>query len=335
MKRGIFIRNTTILFALLVLLTILHLQEGEVSVTFSDAWNSLFSFDASNPFQIVFRELRLPRTSIALLAGAGLSIAGLLMQTFFNNPLAGPSILGISAGSSLFVALAIMTGFTLFSSAFGIISAAVFGAFIYSLFLLIFSRFVRSNVSLLIIGIMLGSFTNALIQVIESMSDVNALKAFTIWGFGSLQQVSFDQLPVIFFCFLGALGLLLFLVKPLNAYVLGEERAAQLGISVARVKILVICCVAVFTGLITAYCGPIAFIGLAVPNMVKMRYKTSNHWYLISASALFGALLLLVCDILLLKLEAVIALPLNSITSLFGAPVVIWILLKNRLHATN
>ncbi len=335
MKRGIFIRNTTILFALLVLLTIVHLQEGEVSVTFSDAWNSLFSFDASNPFQIVFRELRLPRTSIALLAGAGLSIAGLLMQTFFNNPLAGPSILGISAGSSLFVALAIMTGFTLFSSAFGIISAAVFGAFIYSLFLLIFSRFVRSNVSLLIIGIMLGSFTNALIQVIESMSDVNALKAFTIWGFGSLQQVSFDQLPVIFFCFLGALGLLLFLVKPLNAYVLGEERAAQLGIPVARVKILVISCVAVFTGLITAYCGPIAFIGLAVPNMVKMRYKTSNHWYLISASALFGALLLLVCDILLLKLEAVIALPLNSITSLFGAPVVIWILLKNRLHATN
>jgi iron complex transport system permease protein len=335
MKRGIFIRNTTILFALLVLLTIVHLQEGEVSVTFSDAWNSLFSFDASNPFQIVFRELRLPRTSIALLAGAGLSIAGLLMQTFFNNPLAGPSILGISAGSSLFVALAIMTGFGLFSNAFGIISAAVFGAFIYSLFLLIFSRFVRSNVSLLIIGIMLGSFTNALIQVIESMSDVNALKAFTIWGFGSLQQVSFDQLPVIFFCFLGALGLLLFLVKPLNAYVLGEERAAQLGIPVARVKILVICCVAVFTGLITAYCGPIAFIGLAVPNMVKMRYKTSNHWHLISASALFGALLLLVCDILLLKLEAVIALPLNSITSLFGAPVVIWILLKNRLHATN
>jgi iron complex transport system permease protein len=228
-----------------------------------------------------------------------------------------------------------MTGFTLFSSSFGIISAAVFGAFIYSLFLLIFSRFVRSNVSLLIIGIMLGSFTNALIQVIESMSDVNALKAFTIWGFGSLQQVSFDQLPVIFFCFLGALCLLLFLVKPLNAYVLGEERAAQLGIPVARVKILVICCVAVFTGLITAYCGPIAFIGLAVPNMVKMRYKTSNHWHLISASALFGALLLLVCDILLLQLEAVIALPLNSITSLFGAPVVIWILLKNRLHATN
>ena len=193
MKRGIFIRNTTILFALLVVLTIVHLQEGEVSVTFSDAWNSLFSFDASNPFQIVFRELRLPRTSIALLAGAGLSIAGLLMQTFFNNPLAGPSILGISAGSSLFVALAIMTGFSLFSNTFGIITAAIFGALVYSLLLLVFSRFIRSNVSLLITGIMLGSFTNALIQVIESMSDVNALKAFTIWGFGSLQQVSFAQ----------------------------------------------------------------------------------------------------------------------------------------------
>jgi iron complex transport system permease protein len=335
MKRGIFIRNTIILFAILVVLTIVHLQEGEVSVTFSDAWNSLFSLDTSNPFQIVFRELRLPRTSIALLAGAGLSIAGLLMQTFFNNPLAGPSILGISAGSSLFVALAIMTGFSLFSNTFGIITAAIFGALIYSLLLLVFSRFIRSNVSLLITGIMLGSFTNALIQVIESMSNVNALKAFTIWGFGSLQQVSFAQLPSILLCFLGALVLLLFLVKPLNAYVLGEERAAQLGISVAQVKILVICCVAIFTGLITAYCGPIAFVGLAVPNIVKIRYKTSNHWYLISASALFGALLLIICDLLILKLEAVIALPLNSITSLFGAPVVIWILLKNRLHATN
>jgi iron complex transport system permease protein len=335
MKRVIFIRNTTILFAVLVVLTIVHLQEGEVSVTFSDAWNSLFSFDANNPFQIVFRELRLPRTSIALLAGAGLSIAGLLMQTFFNNPLAGPSILGISAGSSLFVALAIMTGFSLFSNTFGIITAAIFGALVYSLLLLVFSRFIRSNVSLLITGIMLGSFTNALIQVIESMSNVNALKAFTIWGFGSLQQVSFAQLPSILLCFLGALVLLLFLVKPLNAYVLGEDRAAQLGIPVARVKILVICCVAVFTGLITAYCGPIAFVGLAVPNIVKIRYKTSNHWYLISASVLFGALLLIICDLLILKLEAVIALPLNSITSLFGAPVVIWILLKNRLHATN
>ena len=335
MTRGIIVRNTTVLILLLLVLSIVHVQMGEVSVSFTDAWNSIFALDTTNPTQIVFRELRLPRTSIALLAGAGLSIAGLLMQTFFNNPLAGPSILGISAGSSLFVALAIMTGFTLFSSSFGIISAAVFGAFIYSLFLLIFSRFVRSNVSLLIIGIMLGSFTNAIIQVIESMSDVNALKAFTIWGFGSLQQVSFDQLPAIFLCFLGALGLLLFLVKPLNTYVLGEERAAQLGISVGRVKILVILCVAIFTGLITAYCGPIAFIGLAVPNMVKMRYKTSNHWHLISASALFGALVLLVCDILLLQLETVIALPLNSITSLFGAPVVIWILLKNRLHATN
>jgi len=335
MKRGIFIRNTIILFAILVVLTIVHLQEGEVSVTFSDAWNSLFSLDTSNPFQIVFRELRLPRTSIALLAGAGLSIAGLLMQTFFNNPLAGPSILGISAGSSLFVALAIMTGFSLFSNTFGIITAAIFGALIYSLLLLVFSRFIRSNVSLLITGIMLGSFTNALIQVIESMSNVNALKAFTIWGFGSLQQVSFAQLPSILLCFLGALVLLLFLVKPLNAYVLGEERAAQLGISVTQVKILVICCVAIFTGLITAYCGPIAFVGLAVPNIVKIRYKTTNHWYLISASALFGALLLIICDLLILKLEAVIALPLNSITSLFGAPVVIWILLKNRLHATN
>jgi len=335
MKRGIVVRNAALLIFLLFISSIVHIQMGEVSVSFTDVWNALFHVDSSNPTHIVFRELRLPRTSIALLAGAGLSIAGLLMQTFFNNPLAGPSILGISAGSSLFVALSMMTGFTFFFSAFGAISAAVIGAFVYSFLLLVFSRFVRTNVSLLILGIMLGSFTNALIQVLESMSDPTALKAFTIWGFGSLQQVSFDQLPAVVCCFIVAVGLLLFLIKPLNTYVLGEERAAQLGISVGRVKMLLILCVAIFTGLITAYCGPIAFIGLAVPNMVKMKLKTSNHWYLVCFSALFGAWILLMCDILLMLIEPIIALPLNSITSLFGAPVVIWILVKNRLHVTN
>lgn len=335
MNRSKFYRNTLILSFLLVILAIIHMQTGEVLLTFSDAWNGLFSFDELNQSQVVFRELRLPRSSIAILAGAGLSIAGLLMQTFFNNPLAGPSILGISTGSSLFVALALMSGFSLFSSTCGVISAAIFGSLIYSLLLLIFSRFVRSNVSLLIIGIMLGSFTNSIIQVLQSYTDVNALKAFTIWGFGSLQQVNFNQLPTIFTCFFIALLLLLYLVKPLNTYVLGEKKAVQLGVNIKLVKTLVIICVAVFTGLITAYCGPIAFVGLAVPNIIKIIYKTCNHWILVSASAIFGAILLLSCDLLILQLESIIQLPLNSITALFGAPIVIWILLKNRIHASN
>lgn len=327
---------TTFLLGLLVVIfVVVHLQSGEVPVSATDVWNSLISFDEQNYFQVVFRELRFPRTSIALMAGAGLSIAGLLMQTFFNNPLAGPSVLGISTGSSLFVALALMSGWTFFSSTLGVISAAVLGAIVYSVLLLFFSLFVRSNVSLLIIGIMLGSFTNSIIQVIQSTSDVNALKSFTIWGFGSLQQVNFDQLSTIFCCFLVAIVLLVFLVKPLNSYVLGEVRASQLGIPIKQVKVGLIICVALFTGLITAYCGPIAFVGLAVPNIVKLLYRTSNHWYLLLASALCGALLLLVCDTLILALESTIQLPLNSVTSLFGAPVVIWILLKNRMHATN
>lgn len=335
MNRAKFYRNTLILSFLLVIIALIHIQTGEVIITFSDAWNGLFSLDEMNQNQVVFRELRLPRTSIAILAGAGLSIAGLLMQTFFNNPLAGPSILGISTGSSLFVALALMSGFTFFSSTLGVISAAILGALIYSLLLLVLSRFVRSNVSLLIIGIMLGSFTNSIIQVLESYTDITALKAFTIWGFGSLQQVNFNQLPTIFICFLFAVLLLLFLAKPLNTYVLGEEKAALMGMNINRVKTLLIVCVAVFTGLITAYCGPIAFIGLAVPNMVRIIYKTCNHWVLISLSAIFGAILLLGCDLIILKLESFIQIPLNSITSLFGAPIVIWILLKNRIHASN
>ena len=335
MKLTRYYLTTFLLGLLLLIFVIVHLQSGEVTVTFVDVWNSLFSFDEQNHFQVVFRELRLPRTIIALLAGAGLSIAGLLMQTFFNNPLAGPSILGVSTGSSLFVALALMSGWTLFSSTLGVISAAVLGALLYSILLLIFSMFVRSNVSLLIVGIMLGSFTNSIIQVIQSTSDVNALKSFTIWGFGSLQQVNFGQLPTIISCFLVAGSMLLFLVKPLNSYVLGEDRAAQLGIPIKQVKIGLIVCVALFTGLITAYCGPIAFVGLAVPNIVKILYRTSNHWYLLLAAALCGALLMIVCDVLILGLESTIQLPLNSVTSLFGAPIVIWILLKNRMHATN
>ncbi len=335
MKVRLYKRFTFCLGLLLVILSFVHLQSGEVAISYSDAWNALFSFDEQNQSQVIFRELRLPRTGIALLAGAGLSIAGLLMQTFFNNPLAGPSILGVSTGSSLFVAISLMSGLTLFTSTFGIITAAVIGAFIYSLLLLVFSSFVRSNVSLLIIGIMLGSFTNSIIQMIQAASDVNALKSFTIWGFGSLQQVNYNQLLPIFICFMLAVGMLLFLVKPLNSYVLGEDRAAQLGINTKRVKTMLIICVAVFTGLITAYCGPIAFVGLAVPNIVKLLYKTCNHWYLLIASALVGSLLLLICDLIILNLESYIQLPLNSITSLFGAPVVIWILLKNNMHAKN
>ncbi len=335
MKVRLYERFTIFLGLLLVILSLLHLQSGEVTISFSDAWNALFSFDEQNQYQVIFRELRLPRTSISLLAGAGLSIAGLLMQTFFNNPLAGPSILGVSSGSSLFVALALMSGLTLFTSTFGIITAAIIGAFIYSLLLLLFSSFVRSNVSLLIIGIMLSSFTNSIIQMIQAVSDVNALKAFTIWGFGSLQQVNYNQLSPIMICFLAALGMLVFLVKPLNSYVLGEDRAEQLGINTKRVKTMLIICVAVFTGLITAYCGPIAFVGLAVPNIVKLLYKTCNHWYLLTASAIVGALLLLFCDLIILNLESFIQVPLNSITSIFGAPVVIWILLKNNIHVKD
>lgn len=335
MKSNTYYKITWILGLLLCVLATFHLQTGEIKISFADAWHSIFSFDANNPSEVIFREVRFTRTFIAILAGAGLSIAGLLMQTFFNNPLAGPSILGISSGASLFVAFTLMTGISLFSSSFGVVTSAIVGAIVYSILLLFFSSFVRSNVSLLIIGIMLGSFTNSIIQVVQSTSNVNALKAFTIWGFGSLQQVSFNQLFHIFLCFIGAFCLLLFLVKPLNAYILGEEKAIQLGVNIKRFKVLLILCVAVFIGVITAYCGPIAFVGLAVPNIVKILYKTCNHWYLIWASALLGGLLLVFCDLLILHLEAYIQLPLNSITSLFGAPVVIWILLKNRIHASH
>jgi iron complex transport system permease protein len=282
---------------------------------------------------ILFYELNLPRTCITILAGISLSISGLLMQTYFNNPLAGPSMLGITAGSSLFVAISLMTGLLYFKSTVGLVSAAIIGAFIFSCIILVLSYFIKSQLSILIIGIMISSFTSSMIQFIESTSEALALKQFTIWGFGSLQKVYLEQLPFIICIFSLSLFLVLFLIKPLNTLVLGEQSAAHLGINLKKTRLLIIICITLFTGTITAFCGPIAFIGLAVPNMVKILFKTTNHLILIVGCIFTGAIVLLSCDLCIIWLEPFFQVPLNSITSFVGAPIVVWIILKNRIHA--
>lgn len=295
---------------------------------FSEIWNSLFNFSDQNQDLIIYREVRIPRTFIAIIAGAGLSIAGLLMQTLFSNPLAGPSVLGITSGSSLLVAISMLTGISFFASDYGIVAVALIGAVIFSLIILLFSMFVKSHVSLLLIGIMLGGFTNAIIQVLQVSSKATQLKVFTLWGFGSMQQVSFSQIPLILAIFgLGIISLV-FLIKPLNLLVIGEKSTRLLGIQLQQFRILIIVVTAIFAGLITAYCGPISFIGLAVPNIVKILYKTQNHLQLIIGSALIGAISLLFCDLIVLWLEPWILLPLNGVTALFGSPIVVWIILK-------
>jgi iron complex transport system permease protein len=322
------------LFLWLLLLVVLpsafflHFATGEISIswsTFQDAW---FSFDSSISEHLIIREFRTPRFVMACLAGAGLSVSGLMMQTLFNNPLAGPYILGINSGSSLFVAISLMTGFTIFKSDFGIVASALLGAFVFGLIILALSFRIKNGISLLLVGLMLGSFSSALVSVMQFLSEANSLKIFTMWAMGSLQSVQSDQLISIFGLFLlGVLGSF-FLVKSLNSLVLGETEADQLGISIRRVRMLIIVCTALLTGLVTAFCGPIAFIGLAIPNLVKILFKTQDHRILIPASLLLGAVFLVCCDILVQIFATYVPLPINAVTSLIGAPMVIYFILK-------
>lgn len=271
---------------------------------------------------------RIPKAITGVLAGAALAISGLLMQTLFQNPLAGPYVLGINSGSSLFVALSTMTGIGIFASDFGIITSALLGAFTFGLLILISSIYVRSKISLLLIGIMLGSFSGALINVVQSYSNPDALKAFTLWSFGSLNNVAYEQLWWFILVAIIGIVLSLFLTKPLNLLVIGEENASLLGVNIKRTRLLIIFIAALLTGTVTALCGPIAFVGLAIPNIVKYIFKTSNHLFLILGSALMGAVLLLLCDLLIFAFSDIVQLPLNAITALFGAPIVVWIILK-------
>jgi iron complex transport system permease protein len=318
---------------LLVLISILllagmGLRIGDIPTDFLDVYHAVFNYSEQNLSELIIREIRLPRITIAIIAGAALSIAGMLMQTLFQNPLAGPYVLGINSGSSLMVALGILSGVGFFNSELGLIGSALLGAFVFGLFVLFTASFIRSQIGLLLFGVMLGSFVGAIITILEASSQVDALKAFALWSMGSLNGVSVDQLPVISFVFvLGCLGTLL-IVKPLNMLVLGEEECRLMGFNVKRLRLSIVFITALFTGLVTAFCGPIAFVGLAVPNLTRMLFKTQNHFLLLTANLLFGAFFVLSCDLLILALSEIILIPINALTSLVGAPFVIYILIR-------
>lgn len=318
---------------LLVLISILllagmGLRIGDIPTDFLDVYHAVFNYSEQNLSELIIREIRLPRITIAIIAGAALSIAGMLMQTLFQNPLAGPYVLGINSGSSLMVALGILSGVGFFNSELGLIGSALLGAFVFGLFVLFTASFIRSQIGLLLFGVMLGSFVGAIITIIEASSQVDALKAFALWSMGSLNGVSVDQLPVISFVFvLGCLGTLL-IVKPLNMLVLGEEECRLTGFNVKRLRLSIVFITALFTGLVTAFCGPIAFVGLAVPNLTRMLFKTQNHFLLLTANLLFGAFFVLSCDLLIQALSETILIPINALTSLVGAPFVIYILIR-------
>lgn len=324
-------RHRILLIIALVLLPVLayfHLTIGQIQLSSADFYNAFFNYSDSETGQLLVREFRLPRLIMAIVAGSSLAIAGMLMQTLFNNPLAGPYILGINSGASLAVALGTLSGISLFSSNIGLIGLALIGALVFGFIVLGFSLFVRNSLSLLLVGIMIGSFTSAITSLLQTISSADSLKVFTIWGMGSLQQVELSQLGIITVFFILGIFFSFFLIKPLNALVLGENASLLLGVPVKNLRIIIIVITALLAGLVTAFCGPIAFVGLAIPNLCKMLFKTQQHLVLLLGNILLGALFLISCDILVQGLEPLILVPINVIISIVGAPFVIFIILK-------
>lgn len=289
---------------------------------------SLFGDHGDDLARRILFDLRLPKALTALLAGVGLSVSGLLMQTLFRNPLAGPYTLGVSSGASLGVALLTMCGFSLTAlhAAFSTFTAAILGAALVLLLVMAVSHKVRSNVSLLIVGMMFGSIAGALVNLIQNFANPDSLKLFIIWTLGALSNVGWQQLPLLGVVVLAGILICLFLMKPLNGMALGEEYARGLGIRVERVRLWIVVATGLLAGGITAYCGPIAFIGVAVPHIARGVFRTSNHRLTLPATALIGANILLLCDLVCSVFTY--PLPISTVSALFGAPIIIYIILK-------
>ena len=306
----------------------LHASSGDTAVPFQVMIDSLWNYNPNNVDEAIFREFRLSRTLTAMLAGSALALSGMLMQTLFQNPLAGPYILGINSGASLFVALLLLSGISIGGAQIGIVGSALLGALLSSAFMIFLSGFLRNQISLLLAGMMFGSFTSAIVAILQQVSGAEALKAFTMWSMGTLQQVSFNELSIFLLVVICGILISLFMAKYLNVLVLGEKPARLLGVNILRTRVLVLLAVSILAGVTTAFCGPIAFVGMAVPNLTRLLVKTQQHHLLISLNLLFGALFLLLSDALILQFSEIIPIPLNAFTSLIGAPFILLILLR-------
>jgi iron complex transport system permease protein len=327
-----------LLAALGVALLLLHLLVGSVPIPFTEVLGALAGRVTHEAFHAdIVRSVRLPQAITALLAGAGLAASGLLMQTLFRNPLAGPSVLGISSGASLGVALLMLArplwAFVPMPHDLALIAGALTGAMGVLVLILMADRRVGDGITLLIIGLMVGYLCSALISVLQVASPEGSLKGFVLWGMGSFAGVPMERLPWLALPVLAGLAASLWLVKPLNALLLGEEEAATLGVTVSRKRRHIMWVTGIMAGTITAFCGPIAFLGLATPHVARGLFRTSDHGRLMPATMLCGAVLALGCDLIARSPGVAASIPLNAVTSLLGAPVVAWVLLSGKRWA--
>ncbi|MDR2824120.1 MAG: iron ABC transporter permease [Prevotellaceae bacterium] len=320
----------SILAILLILLFISDLLFGSVSVKFSDFFKTIVGMQENQIINEIIVNYRLPKALTAVLAGAALSVSGLLLQTLFRNPLADPYILGVSSGASLGVAIVVLTSSLLpamlVQSGWTLIVAAIIGASLVLALVVTFSFKVRDVVSLLIIGIMFGTIASAIVTVLQNASNPDFLKIFITWTFGSLSSVTWSYMLVLLPVMTIGILFAFLLQKSLDGLLLGEKYAASLGISVRKMRLFIVLITGILSGGITAFTGPIAFVGVAVPHLARGLFRTSAHHILLTGSILCGAILLLICDIIT-QIPAN-TLPVNTVSALLGAPVIIYILLK-------
>ena len=328
--------RSTILFItlsiLLLVLFLLDLLVGSVHIPLRDILGALFGGDVDAATRLIVLDIRLIKAVVAVLAGVALSVSGLQMQTLFRNPLAGPYVLGISSGASLGVAifilgmplLGIATNSTI--SSIGTAGAAWLGAALILAFIASVSTRIKDIMVILILGMMISSGVSAVVQILQYLSNEEALKSFVIWTMGSLGDVTSSQLMLLLPAVLIGLVVSVAVIKPLNLLLLGEQYARTMGLNVRRSRYLIFLSTTLLAGTVTAFCGPIGFVGLAIPHIARMLFSNADHRILLPASALCGAVVLLTCDII----SKWLTLPINTITALLGIPIVIWVVIRNK-----
>lgn len=317
---------------------LINISLGSVSVPIKEIFNSLTGgISSKESWEYIIINYRLPKAITAILVGMGLSISGLLMQTLFRNPLAGPYVLGLSSGASLGVAIVILGATFLPSflanillSSYGIVLASSLGSLAVLMAVLAVSHRLRDTMAILIVGLMFGSLTSAIVGTLTYFSTAEQLQKFTFWSLGNLGNLSWPSILILSICVTIGLLMSLLSIKPLNALLLGENYARSLGLNYKKTRFIIIFSTSILAGSITAYAGPIAFIGLAVPHIAKLVFQTSNHSVLFWSTILFGAIIMLICDSISQIPGSDLMLPINAVTSIFGAPIVIWLLIRKR-----
>ncbi len=331
-KNNVFI----ILVALLIIFFIIDIFIGNAKIGIRDGIAALFGSSDNDIVDEIIFNYRLPKAITALLAGASLSVAGLLMQTLFRNALAGPDVLGVSSGAGLGVAiLTLMAG----TAAYPIIESmgsmaqvlvAIAGATLVLVLILFVSSRINDSVTILVLGMIFGYVTSAAITILQSFADPDSLKLFITWTFGSLSTVTWAKMPILASLAIAGIATIFIIQKPLNSLLLGEKYAISIGLDVKKMRVVIIIITAIITGVVTAFTGPIAFVGVVVPHFARSLFGTVNHKTIIPATILLGGVLLIGCDIISQIPLANRTLPINAVTALFGAPMIVWIVLKRK-----